>query len=294
MPQKNAFTLRVAVPTIWSLCLQISVSVVTIVAVVTVIGSREKSEDKDMTHTRLLIRRLSTIGVTAALLAGAAVSVAASVDAAGPTGIVRTTGSVLNVRQAPNTTSPVLRQLTNNSSVLLDCSMSGISVTSPSGVPTKLWYRTTAGGYVSDAFLLTGSSGSITKSCIGETGRTWGRTSSYNSGASGNCTWGAYEYFRKRTGVYPSVHGDAKDVAASATANGWTVVLPAQADSIVVFQPGVYSADKTYGHMAWVTGVERRSDGLYINIVEMNWRGLGVWSTRTLKDIGGMSYILAP
>jgi len=46
--------------------------------------------------------------------------------------------------------------------------------------------------------------------------------------------------------------------------------------------------------MAWVTGVEHRSDGVYINIVEMNWRGLGIWSTRTVKDIRGMSYILAP
>jgi len=105
---------------------------------------------------------------------------------------------------------------------------------------------------------------------------------------------GAYEYFRKRTGVYPLVHGNAKDVATSARANGWTVVLPAQANSIVVFQPGVYRANKKYGHMAWVTSVEHRRDGVYVNIVEMNWRGLGVWSTRTVKDMRGMSYVLAP
>lgn len=257
-------------------------------------ASREKSEYKDMTHAKLWLRRLSTIGVSAALVAGAGVSMAASVDAAGATGIVRTTGSALNVRQAPNTTSPVLRRLANKSAVGLDCSMTGISVTSPAGVKTKLWYRTTKGGYVSDAFLRTGSNGSITKSCVSETGRTWGKTSSYNSGARGNCTWGAYEYFRKRTGVYPLVHGNAKDVAASAKANGWTVVLPAQVNSIVVFQPGIASANRTYGHMAWVTGVQHRRDGVYVNIIEMNWRGLGVWSTRTVKDVRGMSYILAP
>lgn len=247
-----------------------------------------------MTQTRLWIRRLSTIGVAATLVAGAGVSVAAGVDAAGPTGVVRTSGSALNVRQAPNPTSPVVRQLNNESAVVLDCSMTGISVTSPGGVHTKLWYRTTKGGYVSDAFLRTGSNRSITKSCVGETGRTWGKTGNYNSGASGNCTWGAYEYFRKRTGVYPLVHGNAKDVAASAKANGWTVVLPAQANSIVVFQPGIYQANMKYGHMAWVTGVEDRRDGVYIDIIEMNWRALGVWSTRTVKDIRGMSYILAP
>ncbi len=247
-----------------------------------------------MTQTRLLIRRLSTIGVSAMLVAGAGVSVAASVDAAGPTGIVRTTGSALNVRQAPNTTSEVLRQVSNNSPIGLDCSMTGVSVTSPTGVATALWYRTTKGGYVSDAFLRTGSNSSITKSCVGETGRTWGKTATFNTGASGNCTWGAYEYFRKRTGVYPLVHGNAKDVAASAKASGWTVVLPAQANSIVVFQPGVYQANQEYGHVAWVTGLEHRSDGVYVDIIEMNWHGLGVWSTRTVKDIRGMSYILAP
>jgi surface antigen len=267
---------------------------VTIVAHVTIIGSREKSEYNDMTHTRLLIRRLSTVGIAATLVAGAGVAMAAGVDAAVPIGIVRTSGPALNVRQAPNTTSPVLRRLKNKSTVALDCSMNGITVKSPTGVKTKLWYRTTKGGYVSDAFLRTGSNRSITRSCVSETGRTWGKTSSYNSGASGNCTWGAYEYFRKKTGVYPLVHGNAKDVAASARANGWSVVLPAQTNSIVVFQPGIAHANRTYGHMAWVTGVEHRRDGVYINIIEMNWRGLGVWSTRTVKDVRGMSYILAP
>lgn len=281
-------------PTIWSFCLHIPVSVVTIVTHVTITGSREKSEYRDMTHKRLLIRRLSTIGVAAMLVAGAGVTVATSVDAAVPTGVVRTSGSALNVRQAPNTTSPVLRRLKNKSSVALDCSLSGMSVKSPAGLKTKLWYRTTKGGYVSDAFLRTGSNGSITRTCASETGRTWGKTRTYNSGASGNCTWGAYEYFHKRTGVYPLVRGNAKDVAASAKANGWTVVLPAQANSIVVFQPGVDRANSRYGHMAWVTAVEHRRDGVYVDIVEMNWRGLGVWSTRTVKDIHGMSYILAP
>lgn len=266
----------------------------TIVAHVTITGSRERSEYKNMTHTRLWIRRLSTIGVSALLVAGAGVTVAAGVDAATHVGVVRTTGSALNVRQAPNTTSPILRRLKNNASVGLDCSMTGMTVASPAGVKTRLWYRTTKGGYVSDAFLRTGSNRSITRSCVSESGRSWGKTSSYNSGAGGNCTWGAYEYFRKRTGVYPLIHGNAKDVAASAKANGWTVVLPAQANSMVVFQPGVAYANRRYGHVAWVTGVEHRGDGVYVNIIEMNWRGLGVWSTRTVKDVRGMSYVLAP
>lgn len=54
-------------------------------------------------------------------------------------------------------------------------------------------------------------------------------------------------------------------------------------------------ADPTYGHVAWVDSVEQRADGLYINITEMNGAaGPGVYNTRTVQDVVGMSYILAP
>lgn len=63
----------------------------------------------------------------------------------------------------------------------------------------------------------------------------------------------------------------------------------------MVFQPGVQGADRTYGHVAWVNSVERRADGRYINITEMNGAaGPWNWSSRTIKDVVGMSYILAP
>ncbi len=247
-----------------------------------------------MAPFRLIVRRVSTIGLVTVLATTAGVVVTAGAGASTPTAIVRTSGAALNVRSAPNTSSKVLRRLPNKSSVTLDCSTTGPAVTSPGGVKTKLWYRTTKGGYLSDAFLKTGSNSSITRACVSETGRTWGSTRMTNPGAAGNCTWGAYEYFKRQTGVYPDLRGNAKDIAASARKTGWTVVLPAQAHSIVVFQPGVYWANARYGHTAWVTSTERRSDGVYVNIVEMNWRGLGVWSTRTIKDIHGMSYILAP
>ncbi len=123
--------------------------------------------------------------------------------------------------------------------------------------------------------------------------RARGTTRSYNGGYAGQCTFGAHAKFHDATGVYGAWSGNAWQWSASARNNGWTVVNDAQARAIVVFQPGVQGASK-WGHVAWVDSVEQRSDGLYIHITEMNWRGLGVWSTRVVKDIAGTSYILAP
>lgn len=124
--------------------------------------------------------------------------------------------------------------------------------------------------------------------------RTWGTTASSNTAQWGQCTWGAKEKFKQATGVYPALTGNAKDWDTSARNTGWTVVLDAEARSIVVFEPGVQGANATYGHVAWVDSVEYRSDGRWIHITEMNYKGVGVWSQRVVKDVGGMSYILAP
>lgn len=125
--------------------------------------------------------------------------------------------------------------------------------------------------------------------------RTWGQTTSTNTAPWGQCTWGAKEKFHDATGKYPALSGNAKDWANSARSTGWTVVADALPRSIVVFQPGVQGADSTYGHVAWVESVDYRADGRYITITEMNVAGFGVWSRRAgVKDIAGMSYILAP
>lgn len=166
----------------------------------------------------------------------------------------------------------------------------------------NLWYKTSDGYFVADVDINTGSNNPVTPAC-GVTppppppanGRKWGQTRATNAGAAGNCTWGAYEKFRAATGKYPALAGDAKNWANSARATGWTVVADAQARAIVVFQPGVQGAKPPSGHVAWVDSVSRRADGLYVSITEMNGKdGLGRWSTRTIKDVAGMSYILAP
>ncbi|PPF14218.1 amidase [Rathayibacter sp. AY1C3] len=134
-----------------------------------------------------------------------------------------------------------------------------------------------------------------TTTTVADSGRATGVTEAGNSGATGQCTWGAKEKFFEATGLRPAIYGNALDWDTSAAANGWSTVLDAQARSIVVFEPGVQGADSTYGHVAWVDSVEQRSDGLYINITEMNGAaGPGNFNARTVQDVVGMSYILAP
>lgn len=122
-----------------------------------------------------------------------------------------------------------------------------------------------------------------------------GQTQSSNTGVSGNCTWYAYERFRQFTGVYPYLSGvgDAYTWNETAAARGWLVLNSPATQSLVVFERGTGGASSTGGHVAWVDFMQARSDGTYVHVWEMNWRGLGVVSERWVKHIAGMSYIMA-
>ncbi len=203
----------------------------------------------------------------------------------------------VNVRGAANTSSPVLRTVPSGAAVSLECYVNGQSVTGPFG-PSVIWYAMTGGGWVTDALLETGSNSAIAPVCgpvQPSSGRAWGRTSSANTARWSQCTWGAKQKFAEYSGAFPALTGNAKDWYWSARNTGWTTVLDAQPNSIVVFQPRVQGADATAGHVAWVDATQRRADGLYAHVVEMNYAGQGhQWHTRWVKDVAGMSYVLAP
>lgn len=172
----------------------------------------------------------------------------------------------------------------------------------PSGAVTVSGYGTSAVidhlaglGWVSDLSQENTPYGYLAAQCSAEaTVRSHGATRATNVGAPGNCTWGAYYQWYQREGSYPALTGNAYQWAASARATGWTVVDTAQANSIVVFQPGIEGAS-AIGHVAWVTAVNAQPDGLYVTFIEMNGTaGLYRWDVRTTKDVAGMSYILAP
>lgn len=114
-----------------------------------------------------------------------------------------------------------------------------------------------------------------------------------NMFAAGNCTWYAAEKWRAATGKFPSWSGNAKYWNNNAAPQGWTVTGAPAPRSVVVFEPGVQGASSA-GHVAWVSSISYRSDGWYLNVSEMNFKGFNVVSSRTVKHVSGMSYIWAP
>lgn len=246
---------------------------------------------------------LVSIIVTAALVA-APLATAPSALANPRTVTVNTGAGNINVRSTPATSGQLMRTIPNRTRIVITCHTRGETYSGgPYGRPTNIWNRLDGGGWVTDAMLETGSNDPVVPVCSDaapqpvSSGRATGQTRSSNVGAAGNCTWGAYDKWFQSTGrrSYPALSGNARDWANSARATGWTVVADAQPRSIVVFQPGVHGADRTNGHVAWVESTSQRSDGVYVTITEMNGAaGFAKWSSRTIKDIVGMSYILAP
>jgi len=217
---------------------------------------------------------------------------------------INTGAGTINVRSGPSTGSQLLRTIPNGTRVAITCHVRGeVYGGGPYGRPTDIWNRLSDGGYVTDGMLETGSNDPVVPVCGGSSaqaqasGRSMGRIRATNTGVAGYCTWGAYAKWFEASGrrFYPALSGNAKDWANSARAAGWTVVDDAQPRSIVVFQPGVQGAHRTDGHVAWVDSTSQRADGRYVNLTEMNGSGgFNRWSSRTVKDVPGMSYILLP
>ncbi|OUS97268.1 CHAP domain-containing protein [Rhodococcus sp. NCIMB 12038] len=259
-----------------------------------------------MTAPSLRVSPLRT--VTAAAAAAAVLLVGAVLSArtahANPRVVTIVTGSgptsTVNVREGTGTNTRILRTLPDGARVTIVCHVRGQVFTGgPYRVSTNIWNRLDNGGYITDAMLETGSNNPVVPPCNSApaSGRAMGQTRNSNTGVSGQCTWGAYQKWFEASGrrYYPALSGNARDWATSARAAGWSVVADAQTRSIVVFQPGVHYADQNFGHVGWVDRVERRGDGVYVTITEMNYGGrVGQWNTRTVKDIPGMSYILLP
>lgn len=82
-----------------------------------------------------------------------------------PTGTVDAgTYSSVNVRSGPGTTYSVLRTVSDGTVIQIACTARGTSVTGPLGT-TDLWDRMPDGGYISDAFVDTGTSDPVAPPC---------------------------------------------------------------------------------------------------------------------------------
>lgn len=108
-----------------------------------------------------------------------------------------------------------------------------------------------------------------------------------NAYAAGNCTWWAYERRRQMGIGTPSYLGNGGQWYYTAQQYGLRVDHTPQVGAALSFLPGQAGASATYGHVAVVESVS----GSTIVISEMNVRGLGVVSTRTLYNAGVYWYV---
>ncbi|MDD6461979.1 MAG: CHAP domain-containing protein [Bifidobacteriaceae bacterium] len=108
-----------------------------------------------------------------------------------------------------------------------------------------------------------------------------------NAYAAGNCTWWAYERRRQMGIGTPSYLGNGGQWYLTAPSYGLRVDHTPQVGAALSFLPGQAGADATYGHVAVVESV----NGSTVVISEMNARGLGVVSSRTLTNAGIYWYV---
>ena len=82
----------------------------------------------------------------------------------GASGTVRTNGTPLNVRAAPNTSSAVVGSLANGTRVTIHCQIRGQTITGTYGT-SNLWNRLGSGRYIPDVYTYTGSDGQVAPNC---------------------------------------------------------------------------------------------------------------------------------
>jgi surface antigen len=247
---------------------------------------------------RRLSRMAATIALTFAFFSGlVATTATAYAGTCSPTVTSTVDGNGWYVHTGPDLSSPRTGATVNTGQVVTidDQELNPAGAVTIAGYGSSAVVDHLAGiGWVSDLSQTSTPYGVFDGQCSGSSGRSHGATRTYNAGVAGQCTWGAYYQWYVREGSYPALTGNADAWGSSARAAGWTVVDVAQANSIVVFQPGIQGAS-SLGHVAWVTSVSQRSDGLYVTFLEMNGpAGPYKWDYRTVKDVAGMQYVLAP
>lgn len=105
------------------------------------------------------------------------------------------------------------------------------------------------------------------------------------------CTYGALEWWKQRTGTYPKWSGDAKDWAVTAAQNKWQTSAVPHVRAIVV-QPA--TKDNPWGHVAYVRDVYPVAGGQFdIRIQEKNWDWKGGVRERTVRHQTGWRYIVS-
>ncbi len=111
----------------------------------------------------------TAVGATVAGVAAFGGHAAMSQAATTHTGTVHTKSASLTVRSAPSTSAGALRSLKKGAKVTISCQTRGSKVNGTYGSSTW-WDKIVGGGYVSDAYIYTGSDGRVAPLCKGSTG----------------------------------------------------------------------------------------------------------------------------
>jgi uncharacterized protein YraI len=123
--------------------------------------------ENSTTQPRRFLRRL---GSSVAVLAMSTALLAVTTEAAdAATGKVNTAGANLTIRSGPHTTSSAVGSLADGESFTINCQTYGDSVSGTYGT-SKIWDHVSGqGGYVSDAYVYTGSDAMVAPLCGGTT-----------------------------------------------------------------------------------------------------------------------------
>lgn len=113
-------------------------------------------------------RRLATAAASVILVGVPLVSSVTAHAADTATGHINTSGAALKVRSEPTTASTVVGTRADGAKVTIACQTYGQKVSGTYG-STKVWDKLKSGGYVSDAFVKTGSDGLVAPLCKGTT-----------------------------------------------------------------------------------------------------------------------------
>lgn len=253
------------------------------------------------------VARVAVLGLVAIGLSAFTGAVAGATTGYGPYTVIGTGSNGLNERSGPSTSDGIVGHLANGASVMIACQAAG-GTYSTGGTPStdSIWDQLVNGAYVADFWMSTPAVGTFTSE-IPRCGSQpppphVGKTTGSNPFPAGQCTWGAdnlvHNLMVTDPSLYPSGHnfisvwGNADQWASSAASNGWLVNQQVAKDALVVFQPGVQGADRTYGHVALVTAVY--GNGTF-QIEEMNGpAGPGHYDYRTVALASGESFIHIP
>ncbi|MEV0269057.1 hypothetical protein AB0H43_09795 [Hamadaea sp. NPDC050747] len=109
------------------------------------------------------MRKLINAAVVATAITGLLLGLPGVANADG-SGTVNTAGSALTVRSGPGTGYNGWRTVADGAAVTILCQQTGTTVTGTYGT-SNIWDMLSNGGYVSDAYVYTGSDGTVADSC---------------------------------------------------------------------------------------------------------------------------------